>query len=92
MSRHAENKRRLARIRSNGGHFNEAVWKELCKWWGNQCLYPGCRETENLVPCRIIPASKGGSSDVSNFQLLCLKHCGMKRDQIVDYRGDKKIL
>ena len=54
--------------------------------YGNRCLYPGCEETENLQIDHVVPRSRGGVDDFSNYQLLCREHNMKKFVHDTDYR------
>ena len=63
----------------------EAVIKELVSLYGETCLYPGCKSTELTID-HVIPLSKGGTSDVDNYQQLCRSHNSQKGASSTDYR------
>jgi len=59
----------------------EQVWHNSKN---KKCAYPGCEKIlrwENATVDHIIPWSIGGSTDISNAQLMCRKHNSMKKDK-----------
>jgi 5-methylcytosine-specific restriction enzyme A len=55
---------------------------------GYKCV--GCSSTDNLQVDHIIPLSRGGKHNESNFQILC-KTCNLKKGKSVDYAKFFKI-
>lgn len=76
--------RRRALIRANGGSYTYAEWDQLCMQHDQRCLC--CDEQKPLTPDHIVPVTKGGSSDISNIQPLCMDCNRRKRDKTIDYR------
>jgi 5-methylcytosine-specific restriction endonuclease McrA len=75
---------RRTRERGNGGKYVVADWLALCDAWGNKCLR--CGTTERLTCDHIIPVSLGGTSNLSNLQLLCMPCNNKKKLRTTDYR------
>jgi 5-methylcytosine-specific restriction endonuclease McrA len=76
---------RRAKARANGGAFTHEEWLAVCEKHGNKCLR--CGTTEGmLTPDHVVPISKGGTSDISNIQPLCLRCNKVKGAKTVDYR------
>ena len=50
----------------------------------NACLK--CGSTDNLTIDHVVPVSKGGKNEYSNYQTLCWRCNNKKRDEIADYR------
>lgn len=76
---------RRTRIAENGGTYTLDEWTELCASYGNKCLCCGT-VTEQLAVDHVIPIIKGGSSDISNLQPLCLSCNSSKSSKVIDYR------
>lgn len=72
---------RRARKANNGGSFTPEQWNVICLRFGNRC--PSCGSRGQLGPDHIIPISKGGSSDASNIQPLCLRCNSRKGNRII---------
>lgn len=73
-----------AKVTGNGGSYTEQEWVELCDFYGNICLC--CKWPKPLTVDHVVPVSKGGTSDISNIQPLCLECNSAKRDRTIDYR------
>jgi 5-methylcytosine-specific restriction endonuclease McrA len=82
-SRARTNKRRAARTKA-GGEYTPEQWLSLCKKYNNKCLC--CGKKRKLTADHIVPISKGGSSDISNIQPLCMKCNAHKGTQTIDFR------
>jgi len=78
---------RLRRALSAGaeGSFSLIEFKELCAYYGNQCLC--CGKPDKLTADHIVPLTKGGSNYISNIQPLCSRCNSRKHAQTVDYRS-----
>lgn len=74
------NNARHARKRGNGGSFKVSQIREMKKEQGGICVY--CPNTiigkGNCHIDHILPVALGGSSDISNIQLLC-PTCNMRK-------------
>lgn len=70
--------------RGNGGSYTAQEWKELCERAGNRCL--DCGGKKPLSVDHVTPVSKGGTSDISNLQPLCVSCNSRKRDKDGDLR------
>lgn len=77
--------RRRTRETKAGGSYTTTEWKDLCAYYDNKCLYPGCERTD-LTADHVIPVAKGGRSDISNIQPLCSRHNKKKGTKTTDYR------
>lgn len=77
---------RQARIQLQGKPFTHAEWVVLCERYNHLCLC--CGETKPLTPDHIVPVSRGGSSDISNIQPLCIDCNKRKNARTIDYRPD----
>jgi HNH endonuclease len=81
----AQTRKRRTRIKTNGGKYTKQEWSNLCALHDFICL--ACHEQKPLTPDHVIPISKGGHSNISNIQPLCLE-CNIKKGQeIIDYRS-----
>lgn len=80
--------KRRQQIKENGGSHTEKEWLELKEKYGNRCLRCGKKETARspLTADHIIPVSLGGTSDISNIQILCGKCNSAKGARAIDYR------
>jgi 5-methylcytosine-specific restriction endonuclease McrA len=76
--------RRRARKTKAGGSYTPAQFKALCDAYGNVCLC--CGAGVKLTADHVIPIAKGGSSDISNIQPLCLPCNSHKSTATTDYR------
>lgn len=81
----ANEHRREARKRGNGGSFSANEWLELCEKYDRTCLCCG-RSDVKLTADHVIPVSKGGSSLIDNIQPLCASCNSKKHDKIIDFR------
>ena len=72
------------RTRLAGGSYTAAEWSELCAKYNYRCL--ACGAEGPLTVDHVIPVSKGGSSDISNLQPLCMACNTRKRARVIDYR------
>lgn len=75
---------RRARIQTQGVPFTEVQWVALCERYNHCCL--ACGERKPLTVDHVVPISRGGSSDISNVQPLCLDCNRRKNARTVDYR------
>lgn len=75
-----------ARKAGNGGSYSSEEWDALCARYDYRCLC--CGERKPLTADHIIPIAKGGSSDISNVQPLCLECNSRKGAKVVDYRNE----
>lgn len=64
--------------------------KEVYKLYGYACL--SCGATENMTIDHVIPISKGGINDISNYQPLCFSCNSKKGIKKTDYRKKMKKL
>jgi 5-methylcytosine-specific restriction endonuclease McrA len=78
-------KRRSIKAQS-GGSYTVTEWKNLCKSYGNRCLC--CRKKTKLTADHIIPIAKGGTSNISNIQPLCMPCNAKKHTSIQDFRSN----
>lgn len=76
-------KRRAAKA-GNGGSYTSAQWVALCNKYHNMCLC--CGKKNKLTPDHIIPIAKGGSSNISNIQPLCMPCNAHKHTGTTDFR------
>lgn len=82
-----ENARRRAARKANapGGHFTDAEFKGLCRFYGSICLK--CRRDDlPLTADHVVPLSRGGSDEIANIQPLCHPCNSGKCDKIEDFR------
>jgi len=77
--------RRRNRKRGNGGSYTAQEWQELCDRAWNRCL--DCGRKKPLSVDHVIPVSKGGTSEISNLQPLCVPCNSRKRDKEIDFRS-----
>lgn len=85
----ANNQRRRAAKKGNGGSYTAEEWNDLKAMFGNRCLR--CGESESRVQItvdHVIPVTKGGSNAIENLQPLCYSCNASKQDRIIDYRPD----
>lgn len=75
---------RRERIQTQGVPFTEAEWVILCARYDHCCL--ACGERKPLSVDHVVPISRGGSSDISNVQPLCLDCNRRKNARTIDYR------
>lgn len=63
-----------------------SIRRGIVKWLaardGYKCSEPECRCKTDLEVDHIIPITKGGTNDLSNFQLLCHSHNSSKGNRI----------
>lgn len=86
----AKKHRRRTRKTQAGGSYTADEWKSLCKQYNGRCA--ACGKDTKLTADHIIPVSKGGSSDISNIQPLCVQCNSSKRDKTIDYRTKPGLL
>lgn len=80
----AKTHRRRTRKTNAGGSFTASEWRKLCKRYDGRCLR--CGEKTKLTADHVIPVSKGGSSNISNIQPLCLSCNSSKGNKTIDFR------
>lgn len=76
-------KRRTEKTRA-GGAYTSAQWIALCNNHHNRCVC--CGKKRKLTSDHVVPVSKGGSSNISNIQPLCLPCNSRKGTRTTDYR------
>ena len=76
-------KRRAARTKA-GGAYTSAQWIALCNKYGNVCLC--CNKKRKLTADHVVPIAKGGSSNISNIQPLCMPCNAHKHTGTTDFR------
>ena len=81
--------RRTRRTKA-GGSFTLQQWIVLCNKYGNVCLC--CGKHKKLTADHVIPISKGGSSNISNIQPLCLSCNSHKHTGTTDFRRLRNTL
>jgi 5-methylcytosine-specific restriction endonuclease McrA len=77
-------KRRAAKTKAGGAYTSEQ-WMTLCNKFGNVCLC--CRKSKKLTPDHVIPIAKGGTSNISNIQPLCMPCNAHKHTGTTDFRS-----
>lgn len=80
----AKRHRHQTRKTQAGGSYTAAEWKTLVKQYGGRCAC--CGKKTKLTFDHVIPVSKGGTSDISNGQPLCISCNSRKGDKTTDYR------
>jgi 5-methylcytosine-specific restriction endonuclease McrA len=83
MKSYAQNRRALKQ--NAEGSFTAQEWIDLCDFYENVCLVPGCENTD-LTADHVIPLSKGGTNWITNIQPLCSNHNSSKHTKMIDYR------
>jgi 5-methylcytosine-specific restriction endonuclease McrA len=81
------NNRRKRRAAKNAGesHFTVEEFDALCSVYGYACLC--CGATDRILEAdHVVPLTKGGSDDISNFQPLCGECNRRKFTAVIDYR------
>jgi len=75
------------RRKASTGYFTPEQWITLCELCNNKCVR--CGKEGKLSPDHIIPASRGGSTFVTNLQPLC-QGCNVRKSNIYtnDYRPE----
>ena len=76
-------KRRAAKV-GNGGAYTYEQWIALCDKYNNRCLC--CGKKKKLTPDHVVPIAKGGSSNISNIQPLCMPCNAHKHIGTTDFR------
>jgi 5-methylcytosine-specific restriction endonuclease McrA len=76
-------KRRAAKTKA-GGAYTSAQWIALCNKYHNLCVC--CGKKNKLTPDHVIPIAKGGSSNISNIQPLCMPCNAHKHTCTTDFR------
>jgi 5-methylcytosine-specific restriction endonuclease McrA len=76
-------KRRTAKTKA-GGAYTSAQWIALCDKYHKRCVC--CGKKRKLTSDHVVPVSKGGSSNISNIQPLCLPCNSRKGTKTTDYR------
>lgn len=79
---------RKMRIKLQGRPFTHAEWIQLCERYDHCCL--ACGQRKPLSPDHIVPVSRGGSSDISNIQPLCVDCNKRKSARTIDYRTPRQ--
>lgn len=75
---------RYARKRAAGPTISTALWRDICKLYGNVCLR--CGLDKPLTIDHITPVSLGGTNDLDNLQPLCGSCNSWKRQRVIDFR------
>lgn len=78
----ASHKRRS--LKSAGGSYTDAEWKEVLEKYGEFCLH--CGSTEHITIDHVIALSQGGSNTKNNLQPLCMSCNCSKGIKAIDYR------
>lgn len=91
INKYWQNKERLRpRIEACTHTSKKSVRKSVFDKYGEICL--ACGATENITIDHVIPVSKGGRNDISNYQPLC-KSCNSKKmDKATDYRKKNNLV
>jgi len=76
------------RRKASEGYFTPEQWQALCEIADNKCMKCG-RNNIHLSPDHIQPASRGGSTFITNIQVLCVK-CNVRKSNLytTDYRSE----
>lgn len=76
-----------SRRKASVGWHTKKQWLKLCELCGNRCLK--CGREGKLSPDHIIPASRGGTTWITNIAPLCPR-CNMRKSNIYvfDYRPE----
>ena len=83
-----DKKRNQPRIKACLHTSDKKVRNKVFKLYGKKCLC--CGTDKNITIDHVIPISKGGQNDISNYQPLCRSCNSRKNTKIIDYRtGDK---
>ena len=77
--------KKRAEKRGSGGFHTEQEWIDLCAKYNNECVFPGCSESD-LTRDHINP---NGPSSIDNIQPMCGKHNTSKGAKTIDYRPDR---
>lgn len=77
--------KRRERIQTQGVPFKESEWIALCAHYDHRCL--ACSEQRPLTVDHVVPISRGGASDISNVQPLCIDCNRRKSTKTIDYRS-----
>lgn len=80
----AEQNRRDKQWRAQAGWITRQKRERVLKHYGAICV--ACCSTEDLTVDHILPVSAGGTSDLSNLQVLCGMCNAKKGTNIIDYR------
>ena len=80
----AKTQRRRTAKTNAGGAYTSEQWIALCDKYHNRCLC--CGKKRKLTADHVIPVSKGGSSDISNIQPLCMPCNAHKHTGTIDFR------
>ena len=75
------------RRKASAGYYTREQWTQLCELCGNKCVR--CGREGKLSPDHIQPASRGGSTFITNLQPLC-PGCNVRKSNIYtnDYRPE----
>lgn len=75
---------RAQQLKANGGSFSAREWYDLWMKYDRRCA--ACGLVKDVIPDHVVPVSKGGTSDISNIQPLCIPCNSSKGTRIIDYR------
>ena len=85
----ANQSRRRARKRNQGGKHTVNQWIALLEWFGSACLV--CGATERIEADHVTAISRGGSDDIANLQPLCAACNKSKSTKRIDYRDPDRL-
>jgi 5-methylcytosine-specific restriction endonuclease McrA len=71
------------------GTFTADEWVNLCRQFGNLCLY--CGSSNGLTPDHVVPLADKGTNDIRNIQPLCRSCNGIKNATTLDYRNETSV-
>ena len=77
-----------SRRKASIGYFTTEQWQTLCAFFDDKCAR--CGKVGYLSPDHIIPASREGSTYITNIQPLCTG-CNVRKSNIytTDYRPEQ---